>query len=277
MYEWLPLLCGFKKTSFKNNWIILLIIQTITPIGPETISLHCRLHYSFSRATFTLLSIDLLFLAPCLHLPAIMDLTSITDVSRNKRTTAADLGNSIHWDLSIPFQETIKTGDLLGKYPAPVFSFSHWVVSDSLWPRGLQHARLPCPSPSPGTCSNSCPLNQWCHQTISSSVVPFSFCFQSFPASGSFLMTKFFASGGQSIGASVSPSVLPMNIQGWFPLRLYGLISCSPTLRSLLQHPIGLEHLLKHEVYKKETGTRSFLKLFQGSHVAWLQGHHKYE
>ena len=134
MYEWLPLLCGFKKTSFKNNWIILLIIQTITPIGPETILLHCRLHYSFSRATFTLLSIDLLFLAPCLHLPAIMDLTSITYVSRNKRTTAADLGNSIHWDLSIPFQETIKTGDLLGKYPAPVFLFSHWTVSDSLWP-----------------------------------------------------------------------------------------------------------------------------------------------
>ena len=89
------------------------------------------------------------------------------------------------------------------------------VVSNSLWPQGLQHARLPCPSPSPGACSNSCPLSQWCHPIISSSVTPLSSCPQSFPASGSFP----FASGGQSIGASASASVLPMNIQGWFPHR----------------------------------------------------------
>ena len=96
---------------------------------------------------------------------------------------------------------------------------------DSLWHHGLQHTRFACPSLSPGACSNSCPLSQWCHQTISSSVVPFSSYLQSFPASGSFPMSQLFPSGGQSIGASASTSVLPMNIQGWFPLGLTGLIS----------------------------------------------------
>ena len=101
--------------------------------------------------------------------------------------------------------------------------FSHLVVSDSLWPQGPQHAKLPCPSPTPGVYSNSCPLRQWCHPTISSSVVPFS-CSQSFPASGSFQMSQLFASGGQSIGVSASASVLPMNIQDWSPLGWTGLI-----------------------------------------------------
>ena len=90
---------------------------------------------------------------------------------------------------------------------------------------GLQHARFPCPSPTPRACSNSCPSSQWCHPTISSSVVPFSSCPKSFPASGSFPTSQLFASGGQSIGASASASVLPMNIQGWFSSRLTGLIS----------------------------------------------------
>ena len=89
--------------------------------------------------------------------------------------------------------------------------FSRSVMSYSLWPHGLQHARLPFPSPFPGACSNSCPSSQWCHPTISSSVIPFSSCLQSFPAWGSFPMSQFFASGGQSIGASASASVLPMN------------------------------------------------------------------
>ena len=88
---------------------------------------------------------------------------------------------------------------------------SHSVVSNSLQPHGLQHARPPCPSPTPEVYSNSCPLSQWCHPTISSSVVPFLSCLQSFPASGSFQMSQFFASGGQSIGVSASTSVLPMN------------------------------------------------------------------
>ena len=98
-------------------------------------------------------------------------------------------------------------------------------MSDSRWPRGLQHARLLCLPPSPRACSNSCPSSQWCHPTISSSVVPFSSRLQSFPASGPFPMSQFFPSGGQSIGASASASVLPMNIQGWFPLGLTDLIS----------------------------------------------------
>ena len=96
--------------------------------------------------------------------------------------------------------------------------FIHSVVSDSLQPHGLQHVRLPCPSP------NSHPSSWWCHTTISSSVITFSSRLQSFPVSGSFLMSQFFTSDGQSIGASASASVLPMNIQDWFPLGLTGLI-----------------------------------------------------
>ena len=103
--------------------------------------------------------------------------------------------------------------------------FSHSVVSYSLQSHGLQHTRPPCPSPTPRVYSNSCPLSQWCHPTISSSVVPFSSCFQSFPASGSFPMSQFFASGGQSIVVSASTSVLPMNTQDWFPLGCTGWIS----------------------------------------------------
>ena len=110
----------------------------------------------------------------------------------------------------------------------PWVQFSHSVVSDSLWSHGLQHARLPCPSPFPRVCSNSCPLSWWCHPTIPSlvwmNVILFS-CLQSSPAWGSFPMSQLFASGGQSIGALASASVLPMNIQGWFPLGLTFLIS----------------------------------------------------
>ena len=105
------------------------------------------------------------------------------------------------------------------------FQFSSSVVSNSLWPHGLQHSMLPCPTSTPVLCSNSCPSSQWCHPTNSYSVIPFSSCLQSFPASGSFQMSQFFTSGGQNIGASASTSVLPMNIQGWFPLGLTGLIS----------------------------------------------------
>ena len=107
--------------------------------------------------------------------------------------------------------------------------------SDSLWTHGLEQTRLPSPSPTPRAYSNSCPLSWWRHPTISSSVVPFSSCLQSFPASGSFPMSRLFAPGGQSIGASASTSVLPMNIQDWFPSGLTGLISLQ-TFKSLLQH-----------------------------------------
>ena len=103
--------------------------------------------------------------------------------------------------------------------------FSCSVMSNSLWPHELQHTRLPCPSPPPGVCSNSCPLSQWCHPPISFSVVPVSSFPQSFPASGSFPMGWLFTSDGQSIRASASASVPPMNIQDWFPLGLTSLIS----------------------------------------------------
>ena len=103
--------------------------------------------------------------------------------------------------------------------------FSRSVVSDSLRPHELQHARPPCPSSTPGAHSNSCPLSPWCHPTISSSVIPFSSCLQSFPASRSFPVSQFFASGGQSIGVSAWTSVLPMNIQEWTPLGWTGWIS----------------------------------------------------
>ena len=96
---------------------------------------------------------------------------------------------------------------------------------DSLQLQGLQHTRLPCPSPTPRACSNPCPSSRWCHPTISFSVIPFSSRLQSFPASGSFPKSQFFNSGGQSIGAAASASVLPMNIQEWVPLGLTGLIS----------------------------------------------------
>ena len=103
--------------------------------------------------------------------------------------------------------------------------FSCSVMSDSWWLHGPQHARLPCPSPTPRVCLNSCPLSRWCHPTISSSVVPFSSCPQSFSASGSFQKSQLFASGGQSIGVSASTSVLPMNTQDWSPLGWTGWIS----------------------------------------------------
>ena len=114
---------------------------------------------------------------------------------------------------------------LIPSYLYAAVQFSHSVVFDSLRPHELQNTRLPCPSPTPGACSNSCPLSQWCHPTSSSSVIPFSSYLQSFPASGFFQMSQFFASVGQTIGVSASTSALPMNIQDWFPLWWTGWIS----------------------------------------------------
>ena len=116
------------------------------------------------------------------------------------------------------------------------------VVSDSLQPHESQHTRPPCPSPTPGVHSNSCPSSRWCHPAISSSVVPFS-CLQSFPASVSFPMSWLFTSGGQNIGASASASVLPVNIQDWFPLGLTGLISLqSKRLSSIFSNTTVQKH-----------------------------------
>ena len=120
--------------------------------------------------------------------------------------------------------------------------FSHSVVSDSLWLHGLQHARLPCPSPTPRGCSKSCPLSRWCHPTISSSVIPFSSCLQSLPASGSFQMSQLFASGGQSIGVSASTSVLPMNTQDLSPIGRTGWILQSKGLSRVFSNTTVQKH-----------------------------------
>ena len=133
------------------------------------------------------------------------------------------LGSFPFWGFSTDFFSCLFCSLLTYQLRSVQFSLS--LMSDSLQPHGLQYTRLPCPSPAPGTCSNTCSLSQWCHPTISFCVVPFSPCLQSFPASRSFPVTQFFASGGQSIGASGSTSVLPMNIQGWFPLGWTGWIS----------------------------------------------------
>ena len=123
-------------------------------------------------------------------------------------------------------------------------------MSDSLQPHGLQHSRPPCPSQTLRACSNSCLLSWWCHPTISSSVIPFSSHLQSFPASGSFQMSQFFISGGQSIGVSASASVLPMNIQDWFPLGWTGWISLQcKRLKSLCQHRSSKASSLWHSAF----------------------------
>ena len=125
--------------------------------------------------------------------------------------------------------------------------FSHSVMSDSLRPHGLQHTRFPWPSPTLGTCSSSCPSGWWCHPTMSSSVVPFSSCLQPFLASGSFPMSQFFTSGGQSVGVSALASVLPMNIQDWFPLGWTGWIPLQSKglFKSLLQHHSSKASILR--------------------------------
>ena len=146
--------------------------------------------------------------------------------------------------------------------------FNHFVVSDSLRLHRLQHARLPSPSPTPGNCSNSCPLSWWCHPTISSSVVPFSSRLQSFPASGSFQMNQFFTSSGQSFRVSASASVLPMNIQDWFPWGWTGWISLQSK---------GLSRVFSNiSVQKHQFGTQ--LSLQSNSHIhTWLLENHSFD
>ena len=131
--------------------------------------------------------------------------------------------------------------------------FSHSVGLNLLRPHGPRHARPPCLSPTPGVHLNSCPSSRWCHPAISSSVIPFS-CLQSFPASGSFPMSQFFASGGQSIGVSASASVLPMNIQGWFPLGLTGWISL---LSKGLSRVFSSTTVQKHQFFGAQPSLRS--------------------
>ena len=135
-------------------------------------------------------------------------------------------------------------------------------MSNSLQCHGLQHTRLLCPSPTSGAHSNSCPLSQWCHPTISSSVIPFSSCPQSFPASGSFPINQFFTSGGQSIGTSASASVLPMNIQDWSPLGLTGWI---PLQSKKLSRVFSNTIVQKHQFFGAQTS------LWSNPHIhTWL-------
>ena len=144
--------------------------------------------------------------------------------------------------------------------PSPFSSIQSLSVSDSLWPHTLQHSRLPCPSLSPRACSNSCPSRRWCHPTISSSVVPFCSCPQSFPASGPFPIYQLFTSGGKSIGASAS--VLPMNIQSWFPLQLTGLISLQSK---------GLSRVFSNTTAQKHQFFGTQPSLWSNSHICtWL-------
>ena len=140
--------------------------------------------------------------------------------------------------------------------------FSCLVVSDSSWPHGLQHAKPPCPSPTPGIYSNSCPLSRWCHPTISSSVVPFSSCPQSFPASGSFPLSQLFSSGGQNIGVLASTSVFPMNTQDWSPLGWTGWISLQSK---------GLSRVFSSTTVQKHQFFSAQLSLCFNSHIhTWL-------
>ena len=140
--------------------------------------------------------------------------------------------------------------------------FSRSVVSDSLQPRGLQHARLPCPSPTPGVCSNSRPSSLWCHPTISSSVIPFSSSLLSFPASGSLPISQVFASGGQSIGVSASASVLPMNKHpGLISFRIdwFYLLIVQGTVKSLLQHHSSKASILWRSAIKSNSHIHTWL------------------
>ena len=145
-------------------------------------------------------------------------------------------------------------------YICILVQFSCSVMSNSLQPRGLPHTRLPCPLPSPGACSNSCPSSGWCHPTISSSIILFLSCLQSFPASGSFLKSLFFTSGGQRIGALAS--LLPMNIQSCCPLGLTGLISLQSK---------GLSIVFSNTTVKKHQFFGAQLYLWSNSHIhTWL-------
>ena len=147
-------------------------------------------------------------------------------------------------------------------YTLSSVQFSHSVMSDSLRPHELQHARPPCPSPTPGVHSDSCPSSQWCHPAISSSVVPFFSCPQSFPASKSFPVSQLFAWGGQSIVASALASVPPMNIQDWFPLGWTGLISL---LSKGLSRVFSSTTIQMHQFFSTQSS------LWSNSHIhTWL-------
>ena len=154
-------------------------------------------------------------------------------------------GGNISWDHTKCFL----TSKMISWGIFSSVQFSRSVVSDSLRPHESQHTRPPCPSPTPRVYLNSCPLSWWCHPTISSSIIPFSFCLQSFPASESFQMSQFIATGGQSIRVSASASVLPMNIQDWLSLGWTGFISLQSKGLSILQHHSSKVSILQRSAF----------------------------
>ena len=163
---------------------------------------------------------------------------------------------SLGWEDPLEKGKATHSGILAWRIPWTVQSMGlqrvwhDWVTFTTTTTR-LQHTRPPCPSPTPGALPNSCPSSRWCRPTISSSVVPFSFCLQSFPTSGSFPVSQFFTSGGQSIGVSASASVLPMNIEDWLPLGWTGLTSLlfKGLLRVFLQHHSSKALILHHSAF----------------------------
>ena len=182
----------------------------LIPIPKKGSTKECASHQTIALISYAS-NVMLKILHARLQHYANQELPDVKAGFRKGRETRDQIAN-IYWIIEKPreFQKNIYLCFINYTKAFDCVQFSCLVVSDSLQPHALQHARLPCPSPTPGACSNSCPLSRWCHATISSSVIPFSSCLQSFPAPGSYPMSQFFASGGQSIGASAS--VLSMNI-----------------------------------------------------------------
>ena len=200
---------------------------------------------------------------------SILVLTDLILVQRNNNMGLTNIScqrliNIISSQMGFPVEiSQLKKSFKLSRFKIAIsVQFIHSVVSISLQPYGLQHARLPCPSPTPRACSTSSASNQWCHPTISPSVTPFFSCLQSCPGSVSFPMSWFFASGGQSIGASASVSVLPMNIQDWFSLGWTGFISLQSK---------GLSKVFSNTTLQKHHFFRAQLSLWSNSHFhTWL-------
>ena len=197
---------------------------------------------------------------PVLVIPSPLENPAVTFVSLSsclldQRATFSD-GFCI-WSVSVPFQ-LAQIMRMPPSFLPRICCCSASVLSSSLWPHGLQHTRPPCPSLSPRVYSNSCPLSRWCHPTISSFVVPFS-CLQSCLVSGSFPVNEFFTSGGQSVGASASALVLPMNIHSWFPLGWTGLISK------------GLSRVFSNTTFQKHQFFGAQPSIWSNSHIRpWL-------
>ena len=211
------LLCPWDSPGKNTEVGCHALLQEIFPSQGSNLCLLCLLHLQVGSLPLAPLG------KPVSQCREFWVLTEVVYLScRTKATLIQSNTHSTVHNILLPFSETLHFHD---PYQIRSVQFSHSVVSDSLQPHEPQHARPPCPSPTPKAHPNPCPLSQWCHPTILSSVIPFSSCPQSSPTSGSFQMSQLFASGGQSIEVSASASVLPMNTQDWSPLGWTGWIS----------------------------------------------------